>query len=160
MRHAFPCFLAVALVGCQSLPASSDAMKSEVGLATRAWAAAVNSCDANKAAALYDPEAVLWGTVAPTIISSRAGVRQYFERVCSANPPPKVTFGEQRIRVYGDTAVNSGMYTFTIFPGGQARAFPARYSFTYRKEDGQWLIVDQHSSALPAPPEPASAASR
>jgi uncharacterized protein (TIGR02246 family) len=159
MRHASLCFLAVALAGCQSMP-SSDTMKSEVGLATQAWVSAFNSCDANKAGALYDPEAVLWGTVAPTIISSPAGVRQYFERVCSASPPPKVTLGEQLIRTYGDTAINSGNYTFTIFPGGQARAFPARYSFTYRKKDGQWLIVDHHSSALPAPPQPASAPSR
>ena len=159
MRHASHLFLAMALASCQSMP-SSDAMKSEVSLATQAWASAFNSCDANKAAALYDSEAVFWGTVAPTIISSPAGVRQYFERVCSASPPPKVAFGEQLIRAYGDTAINSGNYTFTIFPGGQPRAFPARYSFTYRKKDGQWLIVDHHSSALPALPQPASAPSR
>ena len=46
---------------------------------------------------------------------------------------PKVAFGEQHIRVYGDTAVNSGAYTFTVFPGGQPLQYPARYSFTYRE---------------------------
>jgi uncharacterized protein (TIGR02246 family) len=116
------------------------------------WATAFNACDSNRLAALYDAEAALWGTVAPTIIVSLTGIRQYFERACSANPQPKVALGEQNIRVYGDTAINSGTYTFTVFPGGQPRQFPARYSFTYRKKDGQWLIFDHHSSALPATP--------
>ena len=113
-----------------------------------------NSCDTIKATALYDSEAVLWGTVAPVIITSSAGIRQYFERACSSSPKPRFVFGEQHIRVYGETAINSGTYTFTVFPGGQPFQLPARYSFTYRRKDGQWLIVDHHSSALPSPPQP------
>jgi hypothetical protein len=30
---------------------------------------------------------------------------------------------------------------------------PARFSFVYRNRDGRWLIVDHHSSAIPAPPQ-------
>ncbi|MGZ5891436.1 MAG: DUF4440 domain-containing protein [Caldimonas sp.] len=153
MRHGSFAFLAMALAGCQSMP-SPEVARVEVGVATQSWAAAFNSCDSVRATALYDSEPVLWGTVAPAIITSSTGVQQYFERVCSSNPKPKVAFGEQHIRVYGDTAVNSGAYTFTVFPGGQPFQFPARYSFTYRKKDGQWLIVDHHSSALPSPPSP------
>ena len=151
MRCALPVLLAIGLCGCQSLP-TPDAAKTEVGQAAEAWAAAFNSCDSAKASALYDREAVLWGTVAPAIITSPAGVQQYFERVCSSNPKPRVVLGEQHIRVYGDAAINSGTYTFTVFPGGQPVQFPARYSFTYRRSGGQWLIVDHHSSALPPPP--------
>ena len=113
---------------------------------------AFNSCDAEKASTEYASDAVLWGTVAPTVISTPAGIRQYFERVCSSNPKPRVVLGEQLLRVYGETAVNSGSYTFTVFPAGQPLQFPARYSFTYRKKDGRWLIIDHHSSALPAQP--------
>jgi hypothetical protein len=35
---------------------------------------------------------------------------------------------------------------------GQAQTIPARYSFVYVKQGGKWLIVDHHSSAMPAPP--------
>jgi len=90
MRHAaLPLFVAL-LSACQSMP-SPEATKSEVTAAAQAWAGAFNSCNAVAAAELYQPDAVLWGTVAPTITSGRAGVQQYFERVCSANPPPKVS---------------------------------------------------------------------
>jgi len=125
----------------------------EVGQASQSWASAFNTCNSAKAAALYDSEAVLWGTVSPTLITSSPGVQQYFERVCASNPKPRVVLGEQHIRIYGDTAVNSGTYTFTVFPGGQPIQVAARLSFTYRKNGGQWLIVDHHSSALPSPPQ-------
>lgn len=36
---------------------------------------------------------------------------------------------------------------------GENKSLPARYSFVYVKRDGQWLIVDHHSSAMPAPPK-------
>jgi uncharacterized protein (TIGR02246 family) len=150
---------AAALSACQSMPSTED-VKAEVSTASQRWATAFNECNSSKAAALYDNAAVLWGTVSASIISSRAGVAQYFERVCTASPQPKVVFGEQNIRVYGDTALNSGTYTFTVFPAGQARQFPARYSFAYRKIEGQWLVVDHHSSALPMPPTAPAAPAR
>ena len=99
-------------------------------MATQNWADAFNTCDSDKAGVLYASDAVLWGTVAPVIISSPAGIHQYFERVCSSTPKPKVALGEQLVRVYGDTAINSGSYTFTVFPGGRPFQFPARFSFT------------------------------
>lgn len=142
------------LAGCQSLPAPGTA-KPDLGGAIQAWVAAFNGCDLAAVASLYDQDAVLWGTVSASVIATPAGIRQYFERVCSARMPAKVALGEQNLRTYGDTAVNAGTYTFTAFPEGQARAFPARYSFTYRKKDGQWLIIEHHSSMMPAPPRQA-----
>jgi uncharacterized protein (TIGR02246 family) len=154
MRYALSALVAIGLAGCQSMP-SSESTQGEVGQAAQNWASAFNSCDTLKATALYDSEAVLWGTVAPVIVTSSAGIQQYFERACSSNPKPRVVFGEQHIRVYGETAINSGAYAFTVFPGGQPFQLPARYSFTYRRKDGQWLIVDHHSSVLASPPQSA-----
>jgi uncharacterized protein (TIGR02246 family) len=157
--HRPACLLVVGLLGCQTT-SSPETARSEVGAATQAWVDAFNGCNAVAAANLYQPDAVLWGTFSPTIISGRAGVQQYFERVCSANPPPKVTVGQQLPRVYGDTAINSGTYAFAVVVQGQPRTLPARYSFAYRKVGGQWLIADHHSSSLPSPPAAAAAASR
>ena len=67
-------------------------------------------------------------------------------------PSLKVNFGEQLIRVYGDTAVNTGYYTFSYVKDGETKTLPARYSFTFVKEGGNWMIVDHHSSAMLAAP--------
>jgi hypothetical protein len=54
--------------------------------------------------------------------------------------------------VYGNTAVNTGYYTFSYVNDGETKSLPARYSLTYVKNGERWLIVDHHSSALPSPP--------
>lgn len=148
------------LVGCGSTPTADPAAQAQVGAATQSWVAAFNECSAEKVSALYLHDAVLWGTVSPTIISSPAGVRQYFDRACGATPPIKASLGEQLIRVYGDTAVNSGTYTFARTVDGQLRSGAARYSFAYRKVNGAWLITDHHSSLVPARPPAAPPALR
>lgn len=151
MRHAVPMLLAALLAGCQSLP-SAPAASAEVSAATQAWADAFNACDPPRSAALYDAQPLLWGTVSPSLIATRDGVRQYFERACSAATPPKVLLGDGVVRLHGDTAVAAGSYTFVVSAGGQPRQLPARYSFTWRRVDGQWRIVEHHSSAMPAAP--------
>ena len=142
---------ALALAGCQTVPSSNDA-KSEILAASRAWAEAFNKCDVERIAALYEREAVVWGTTAQVIASTPEAVRQYFTTVCTAPVRAKVEFGEQLVRVHGDIALCSGSYAFIGPKGGQ---LPARFSFTYRRVEGQWLIVDFHSSWRPAPPKPA-----
>ena len=130
---------------------SSAGPKEDVAAATQAWAEAFNSRDPERVLALYDSDAVLWGTVSPTLRDTRDGLREYF-KVLPSSPQGRVSFGEQRIRVYGDVAISSGYYTFSNVRDGQTMTFPARFSFTYRQRDGRWLIVDHHSSMIPKPP--------
>ena len=118
--------------------------------AAQAWIDAFNEHDSAKISALYDDGAVLWGTLAPEIILSSEGVQAYFERTFQMAPPPTVELGAQHARLFGDVAVSSGSYRLSFVIGGQLQAVPARFSFTYRRASGQWLIVDHHSSLLPS----------
>jgi uncharacterized protein (TIGR02246 family) len=124
-----------------------------VAAATQAWVNAMMSRDPERVVALYDAEAVLWGTVSPTIRDSPTSIRDYFKALPTSPPEFKAVIGEQRVRVYGDTAINSGTYTFTSVRDGKPTTTPARFSFVYRNRDGRWMIVDHHSSAVPAPPQ-------
>jgi hypothetical protein len=45
----------------------------------------------------------------------------------------------------------TGSYTFSNVREGQPVTTQTRFSFAYRLRDGRWLIVDHHSSAVPAP---------
>jgi hypothetical protein len=102
---------------------------------------------------LYSDDAVFWGTLSPTVRADRAALRDYFVTAFRVLPGLKVAFGEELIRVYGATAVNTGYYTFSYAKDGETKSLPARYSFTYVKNGDHWLIVDHHSSAMPAPPK-------
>lgn len=123
----------------------------EIGAATQAWADAYNSRDPERVLALYDEEAVLWGTVSPVLRDTPAEIRDYF-RSMPDRPQARVTIGEHRVRVFGDVAVATGFYTFTNTTNGRIEVNPSRFSFTFRRREGKWWIVDHHSSRVPPPP--------
>jgi uncharacterized protein (TIGR02246 family) len=125
--------------------------KEDVAAATQAWIEGMNSHNAERVVALYDPEAVLWGTRSSTLRDTPATVRDYFKILQTVPSSYKVVLGEQRLRIYGDIAINTGTYTFSEDRDGTPITRPARFSFVYRNRDGRWLIIDHHSSAAPAP---------
>jgi uncharacterized protein (TIGR02246 family) len=133
-----------------SIPSSAFVEpKEEVATATLAWGLALGEDDPEKVLPFYADDAVLWGTLSPTVRSDRAALRDYFVTAFKVLPSLKVSFGDQLIRVYGNTAVNTGYYTFSYAKDGEIKSLPARYSFTYVKNGERWLIVDHHSSAMP-----------
>ena len=127
--------------------------RDDVARATQAWAEAMTAHDMERVIALYDPEAVLWGTRSPTIRADPVKVREYFGILKTVPPSYKATLGEQHIRIYGDMAINSGAYTFSEMKDDKEMLRPSRFSFVYRKRGGQWLIVDHHSSSVPEAPK-------
>jgi uncharacterized protein (TIGR02246 family) len=126
--------------------------KNEIAAATTKWADTLARNDPDTIVLLYATDAVLWGTLAPTLAADRSAVRDYFVTAFRLLPELRVTLGEQLIHVYGSTAVNTGYYTFTYMKNGETRTLPARYSFTFVKEGERWMIVAHHSSAMPVLP--------
>ena len=143
---------ALSIVLLSLAPVASADPKEDVAAAST-WARALGEDDPDKVLPLYSDDAVLWGTLSPTLRSDRAALRDYFVTAFKVLPGLKVTFGDQLIRVYGGTAVNTGYYTFSYVKDGEAKSLPARYSFTYVKIGNSWLIVDHHSSAMPSAPK-------
>ena len=125
----------------------------DVAAASMKWAAALGEDDPDKVLPFYAQDAVLWGTLSPTVRSNPAALREYFVNAFKALPGLKVAFGEQLIRIYGSTAINTGYYTFSFVRDGEAKTLPARFSFTYVNMGKNWMIVDHHSSAMPQPPK-------
>ena len=132
---------------------ASAGPKEDVSAVTSEWGRALGEDDPDKVLPLYADDAVLWGTLSPIVRAERAALRDYFVTAFRVLPGLKVTFGDQLIRVYGNAAVNTGYYTFSYSKNGEVKTLPARYSFSYIKNGERWLIVDHHSSAMPAAPE-------
>jgi len=128
------------------VPASA---RDQVAAATAGWIEAYNKRDFARIAALYDGEAVLWGTASQRTSVGPAAIAEYFKGASRAGE--RVTLGEQQVRVYGDTAIDTGNYTFWESRDGKSVAVPARYTLVYRHRDDKWWIVEHHSSLVPAP---------
>ena len=144
--------LALSVVLLSFAPNALAGPKEEVAEVTLAWGKALGEDDPEKVLPFYSGDAVLWGTLSPTVRADRAALRDYFVTAFNVLPGLKVAFGDQLIRVYGGTAVNTGYYTFSYIKDGDAKNLLARYSFTYVKNGERWLIVDHHSSAMPPAP--------
>ena len=109
--------------------------------------------DADAMAKLYATDAVFWGTSSSVIRTTPELVREYFaagaERAAKRQAF-KVTIEEPRqIQIYGDIAIMSGRYVVHITEDGKTRTVPLRFTFVYAKRDGEWIIVNHHSSRMP-----------
>jgi uncharacterized protein (TIGR02246 family) len=155
MRKRINGGIAILLVCGVALPVLADD-RDDVAAAMDMWRdylAKGSSEDPGEILTLYAEDGVLWGTISSKRRDDPAAIRDYFVNAYKALPNLTVTFEDPYIRVYGDTAVNTGYYTFSYEKEGATQTLPARYSFTLVKRDGDWQIVDHHSSAMPQPPK-------
>jgi uncharacterized protein (TIGR02246 family) len=134
-------------------PFAFAGQKDEVAASTQKWADAFSRDTPDEIVAMYDKEAVLWGTSSPVRRDGPEQIRAYFVSAFERLRDRKVTIGDQLIRVYNDIAINTGYYTFRSTVNGEIKESPARFSFVFRKRNGRWVIVDHHSSAMPPPPK-------
>src|SRR5262250_1330269 len=121
---------AVVLVLSAGVSVQSATACSKAGVVDR-WTTVLAENNPDTIVALYSKDAVLWGTLSSTVRSDPAGLKSYFVAAFQALPKLTVKFGEQFIRVYGDTAINTGYYTLFYTKDGEATSIPARYSFTF-----------------------------
>jgi uncharacterized protein (TIGR02246 family) len=78
-------------------------------------------------------------------------IKDYFRAFLKFKPQGVVI--ESHVQIMGPTlAAHYGIYTFTLANAdASTKSVTARFSYTYRKEGGRWLIIEHHSSALPEP---------
>lgn len=122
--------------------------KKEISDQFEMWNNALQTGDPDNVAACYAEDAILLPTVSAKVRHNHEEIRDYFVHFLAKKPYGKIT--EQNIRIYGDMAINSGLYTFTLTDGNAQADVAARFTFVYRKYDDGWLIIEHHSSILPA----------
>ena len=115
------------------------------------WNAALQTGKPEEVVKRYAEDAVLLPTVSNKVRRNHAEIKDYFEHFLEYKPVGKIN--DANIRVYGDLAINSGVYSFTLTKGGKQNEVRARYTFVYRKTGDRWLIVEHHSSAMPEQPK-------
>ncbi|WP_198373622.1 SgcJ/EcaC family oxidoreductase [Roseomonas rosulenta] len=147
--------IAALAAACAAHTASAAGPPREAAEAPAAWVAAYDSMNGATAAAMYTPDATLWGSVSRSRTIGTAAISDYFGRTRPGVAATSVTLGDYTLReVAPGVAVASGLYTFhRRLNDGSASSDPSRFSMTFvRGTDGLWRIADHHSSRLPAPP--------
>ena len=116
------------------------------------WCDAIGNAKGDPAVVVkyYAPGAILLPTLSPKIlINTQGGLDAYFTKFTSHTnikciPEKLIT------RVYDENiGMNTGLYAFTYIENGKTETVKARFSFFYKKNSNQWLIINHHSSKLP-----------
>jgi uncharacterized protein (TIGR02246 family) len=114
------------------------------------WNAALQTGDPEQVADLYAQDAVLLPTVSNKVRSDRAGIVDYFHHFLENKPVGKKIQTVVNV-LDGNSVLDTGVYQFTLTDPktGEKRVVKARYTYAYEKRDGEWKIVNHHSSAMP-----------
>ncbi|MEM9758447.1 MAG: SgcJ/EcaC family oxidoreductase [Pseudomonadota bacterium] len=118
------------------------------------WNTALATGNPDEVTTLYAEDAILLPTVSNRVRHNHAEIRDYF--VAFLEKRPQGVIDESNVReLSDDLAINSGVYTFTF---GNGDSVTARYTYLYRRVNGEWKIAEHHSSAMPEAVAEAAAA--
>jgi uncharacterized protein (TIGR02246 family) len=147
----------IAFAGCASIrplsPGSEGSAsrspergtEAEIAALFDRWNLSLQTGDPSQVVAQYAAQSILLPTLSAKPRFTVAEKEDYFHHFLENQPTGEIIV--RQIQVEADMAVDTGLYTFTFAKtGGQAKA---RYSFTYRRIDGEWRIISHHSSLLP-----------
>src|SRR5262245_53881987 len=97
--RAIACVVLV-LTASTSVETASACSREAVAAAVDRWTTVFAENSPDTITALYAKDAVLWGTLSPTVRSDPAALKAYFVGAFQALPKATVKFGDQLVRVY------------------------------------------------------------
>lgn len=129
---------------------SLSSIEQEVQDVYYAWCASIGEAKGNsqEVVKFYAQNAILLPTLSPDIlVNYQRGLDDYFTHL-TTYPNIKCKTDMLITHIYGDHAINSGLYTFTYDDNAssETKELPARFTFHYIKENNNWLIINHHSS--------------
>lgn len=138
------CAVASGLASARSETCKAVSEKEIASLFDR-WNASLQTGDPHKVVVNYAQKSVLLPTVSNVPRLTPAEKEDYFHHFLEDKPSGKID--TRIIEIDCNTAIDSGLYTFTFAKTGAV--VKARYTYTYRWNGKQWLITSHHSSAMP-----------
>lgn len=109
------------------------------------WNSALKTGNPKSVAELYAKDATLLPTLSPQVCRSPRAIEEYFLTFLAKKPRGQIV--DANVRIFGNIAINSGVYVFTFDDLDTAQA---RYTFVYQFNGQRWMIVEHHSSLMPA----------
>lgn len=132
---------------CRSCKSTSER---EITALFDRWNQSLKTGDPKKVVANYAEKAILLPTVSNKPRITTQEKEEYFHHFLEKAPSGEIDF--RQIEIGCNMAVDSGLYTFTF--AKTQETIKARYSFVYRWDGAEWLIVSHHSSMMPEKDKP------
>jgi uncharacterized protein (TIGR02246 family) len=133
-------------VGCAQWSALQAGHEDPALLAER-WAVALTKGDLKALVAVYDRDAILWGTSATNMRRGTRAIRDYYGLLLTGVPGTRVVVRHSGTRLYGGTAVSAGTYVVhENRDDGRQTATPMRFVMICVNRDGAWVIAEHHLS--------------
>ena len=147
-------FIALAsfiLLAFSGVPASAGPAE-EVAEISAPRLKALFSGDVEGYVAAFADNAVFYSSFSPFRIEGKDAIRAFFNQLVQMYPRRNVQIRQPIMRVHGDNVVIQYSYAVLNWTNaaGEYEVFDTRGSTVWTKVDGQWKIVDQHLSRLPA----------
>ena len=120
------------------------AMKTEILDLFQRWNNALQTGDPKLVSTLYAQDAILLPTISNVVRHNHQEIEDYFDIFLQRKPVG--TIDEYNIRIIGNVAINSGIYSFSFM---DTSVVQARFTFVYQWDGNQWLIIEHHSSSMP-----------
>lgn len=114
------------------------------------WMQLVNTGDVEGLLAQYDATAVLIPTFSNRLLGKPAGIREYFEKLCSREEL-SIALHEKTLSVQtvqDEIYLLSGIYCWRFAIDGELFTFEARFSYTVNLASDR-PILHHHSSQIP-----------
>lgn len=124
--------------------------KEDAFKAVETWAAAFNAGDVDKVVGSFTNEAVVLGTVSPSMISTREALKAYFAAAAARKSQVKLS-DYQTIMISDNAVAFIGFYEFSRPSDAQPVVTPARFTLITIKEGAEWKVSHLHSSTRPKP---------
>jgi uncharacterized protein (TIGR02246 family) len=149
MKYMVPVGLSIALAAMSAhVEARSEschaATEKQIASLFDRWNSSLQTGDPKKVVANYATKSVLLPTVSNTPRLTPEAKEDYFKHFLENKPMGKID--SRTITIDCNTAIDTGLYTFTFSNGDQVKA---RYTYTYKWDGKRWLITSHHSSAMP-----------
>ena len=108
-----------------------------------------NAKDASAFSTDAHDDVVLFGMLSPFAVKGKAAITEMLEGFFADSERVVFTPINPEFRVIGASALAWGHFTNTEIPSvGPREVIHGRYTFTYAKRDGKWVLVGLHFSPL------------
>jgi len=108
------------------------------------WNEAISTYNPKNVTALYAEDALLLPTISNQVGHNHDEIEDYFTLFLATKPSGELL--EQNIRIFDEVVMNSGIYAISFEDGTTVNA---RFSFVYQCIEGEWKIIEHHSSRMP-----------